>query len=170
MFARHLLAIGLFALAVSVTASAASLDKKWLITPGEAVKVRQSTNSLTQSLASVEGPGPRIIVRNPKALERLMSPVDIFVSFQPGKSGKRPDMASLTVTLIGFIDIDITDRVHEYVVGDDLDIADADMPSGSHQIRLAIRDVAGNPNERDMSIYVEEQEEGSNDEEEQEGG
>ena len=79
-------------------------------------------------------------------------------------------MASLTVTLIGFIDIDITDRVHEYVVGDDLDIADADMPSGSHQIRLAIRDVAGNPNERDMSIYVEEQEEGSNDEEEQEGG
>jgi hypothetical protein len=47
-------------------------------------------------------------------------------------------MSSLTVTVLGFFDIDITDRVVEYIRGNDLDIKDFD----------------GNPNERIIKVNV----------------
>ena len=155
MSGRHLSAIGILVLTVCLAVPAASAAmEKWLITPEEATRVRQSTGAVIERLSAVEGPGPLILVKNPKMLERVISPVNIFVSFKPGESGKNPDMKSLTVTLIGFFEIDITDRLREYIADDVLDIEDAELPNGSHNIRLAIKDTAGNPNERDMNINV----------------
>jgi len=71
-------------------------------------------------------------------LEFIRSPLPIFIAFKPGKSGKPPNMSSLTVTVLGFFDIDITDRVVEYIRGNDLDIKDFD----------------GNPNERIIKVNV----------------
>ena len=65
-----------------------------------------------------------------------------------------PAMDTLTVTVIGFIDFDITDRVAKYITGDKLDVQQAELPTGNHRLRLSIRDTGGNINERDMDIVI----------------
>ena len=131
-----------------------SAGSKWLVTPEEAAKVRMPEGDFKELVAAVEGPGPAIVVQNPKALQRLNSPVNIVVSFEPGTSGLPPNMGTLKVTLIGFFDIDLTDRVREYVEGTRLNVEEADLPTGKHRIRMAIRDTTGNPNERDVIVQV----------------
>jgi hypothetical protein len=141
----------------ALTVISAYAGPKWLITPEEAAKVRSLTGDFKEPAAAVEGPGPLILVRNPKALQSVRSPVNIFVVFKPGKSGQPPDMSTLSVTLIGFFNINITDRVREYVKTSSLEIEEADLPSGSHQLRIAIKDISGNPNERDAVVSVAEE-------------
>jgi hypothetical protein len=63
-------------------------------------------------------------------------------------------MDTLEVSLIGFFDIDITDRVREYIQGSNLEVKEASLPSGSHRLRMSIKDVSGNPNERDLLVTV----------------
>lgn len=128
----------------------------WLITPEEAAKVRPRSGGVIAPVTAVEGPGPAIFLKNPKLLQSVSSPLDIFIAFKPGKSGKLPDMKTLVVTVLGFIDIDITDRVVEYIRGNDLDIEQAKLPTGNHELRVAIKDIAGNPNERIVNVNVVE--------------
>ena len=126
----------------------------WLVTPEEAAKVGARMTGWKELVAAVEGYGPTIVVHDPRALNRVRAPLNIFVSFEPGNSGERPDMETLSVTLVGFFDIDITDRVREHIVGDALKVDEANLPEGSHRLRLAIKDISGNPNERDMVVNV----------------
>ena len=128
--------------------------EKWLLTPKEMQQIQQEGAPLKQPLVAREGPGPAIILENPKILENVKSPVDILIFFKPGISGKPPDMASLNVRVIGFIDIDITDRVTEYVSQTNLDITDTSLPVGDHDIGVFIRDIEGNPNERVINVRV----------------
>ena len=134
----------------------ATAGGKWLITPEEAAKVRIKSSGFKELLAAVEGPGPAIIVKNPKMLEQVRSPLTIFIAFKPGKSGKPPDMKTLKVTSLGLIDIDITDRVVEYIKGNDLDAQQIELPTGEHHLLMAIKDIVGNPNERDVVVNVVE--------------
>ena len=132
---------------------AGAITDEWLITPEEtAMQLRDG--SYAEPVAAVEGPGPEIVVKNPKMLQRLQSPIDIFIAFEPGKSGKPADMKTLKVTLIGFIDFNITDRLREYIKGNSLDVEKAKLPSGEHRLRMRIKDVDGNPNERDVVVTV----------------
>ena len=136
--------------------AAVNAGGKWLITPEEAAKVRPKTEKFLEPVAAVEGPGPEIIVRNPKLLERVRSPLNIFIAFKPGKSGKPPDMQTMMVTSLGLFNIDITNRVVEYIKGYDLDIDEAELPTGDHELLVAIQDIVGNPNERILKVTVVE--------------
>jgi hypothetical protein len=126
---------------------------EWLITPEEA-QMQVRDGSYAEPVAANEGPGPVILLKNPKMLKKLRSPIDIFIAFEPGKSGKPADMKTLKVTLIGFININITDRLREYIKGTSLDVEEAKLPSGKHRLRMRIKDVDGNPNERDVVVTV----------------
>jgi len=145
------LLIALPVLVLSLPAGAVSDD--WLITPAEAALQIRDGNYAEQ-VAAVEGPGPEIVLKNPKMLKKLRSPIDIFIAFEPGQSGQPADMKTLKVTLIGFININITDRLREYIKGTSLDVEEAKLPSGKHRLRMRIMDVAGNPNERDVVVTV----------------
>jgi hypothetical protein len=107
-----------------------------------------------EPLAATEGPGPVIVLKHPKMLKSLHSPIDIFIAFEPGESGKPADMETLKVTLVGFININITDRLREYIKGSNLDVEEAKLPSGKHRLRMRIKDIDGNPNERDVVVTV----------------
>lgn len=133
--------------------SARAISDKWLVTPEEAAMQRRDGNYI-EPVAATEGPGPVIVLKNPKMLQKLRSPIDIFIAFEPGKSGKPADMKTLRVTLIGFININITDRLIEYIKGTNLDVEGAKLPSGKHRLRMRIKDVEGNPNERDVVVTV----------------
>ena len=126
---------------------------EWLITPEEA-KMQVRDGNYAIPVTATEGPGPVIVLKNPKMLQRLASPIDIFIAFEPGMSGKPADMKTLKVTLIGFININITDRLIEYIKGTSLDVEEAKLPSGKHRLRMRIKDVDGNPNERDVVVTV----------------
>ena len=141
-------------LATCFFTTSANAETKWLITPEEAARIRPPSANYFLPLSVKKGPGPRIIVKDPKAFETLRSPVNIFVVFEPGKSGHSPAMDTLKVTLIGFFNIDITDRVREYIKGSNLEVKEASLPSGSHRLRMSIKDVSGNPNERDLLVTV----------------
>jgi len=147
---RHLIVIA----AVFLAAASAMAGPKWLVTPFEASVVGTTADAVKEPVAAVAGPGPVIVVRHPKLLERVTSPLDIIVEFRPGASGLDANMKTLTVTLIGFIDFDITDRMREYIRGRNLEMEQAELPTGKHRLRLAIRDVGDNPNERDMVVNV----------------
>lgn len=126
----------------------------WLVTAEEAAKVKLADDQIQQLAAAVAGPGPQIIVHNPRALGKLHAPVDILVTFEPGDSGLPPNMSSFKATLIGFFDIDLTDRVKEHLQGTSLDVKNANLPTGSHLIRIAILDTKGNANERDLKVTI----------------
>jgi hypothetical protein len=87
-------------------------------------------------------------------LETLKSPVEVLINFKPGTSGQPPNMKSLNVRLIGFIDIDITERVVEYLRETSLDISNGNLPIGEHEIGVYIKDIDGNPNERIINFRV----------------
>ena len=87
-------------------------------------------------------------------LKSLHSPIDIFIAFEPGESGKPADVETLKVTLVGFININITDRLREYIKGSNLDVEEAKLPSGKHRLRMRIKDIDGNANERDVVVTV----------------
>lgn len=125
----------------------------WLITHEEA-KMQIRDGSYADPISAIEGSGPVIVVKRPKMLQRLSSPIDILVSFEPGVNGGIADMQTLKVTLVGWIDIDITGRLTKYISGTNLDVKQADLPSGDHRLRMSIKDVAGKVNERDVIITV----------------
>ena len=150
---RRLLVTATFCLSICVAVMAA--EKRWLITPSEAARVAGSPpDSDTLPVAAAEGRGPQIVVMNPRALERLRSPVNILIRFEPGASGQPPDMKSLSVTLRGLISIDITDRLKEYLIGASLEVHDAELPTGNHRIRLTLTDMGGNLSARDVTLIV----------------
>jgi hypothetical protein len=126
---------------------------EWLITPLEA-QMQIRNGSYAEPVAAIEGLGPEIILRNPTMFKKLRSPIDIFIAFEPGKSGKRADMGTLEVILIGFININITDRLREYIRGNNLDVEKAKLPDGEHRLRMGIRDIDGNINQRDVVVTV----------------
>jgi hypothetical protein len=136
---------------LSSTAEAA--PDEWLITPMEA-QMQIRAGSYAEPAAAAEGLGPEIILKNPTMFKKVRSPIDIFIAFEPGKSGKRADMGTLEVMLIGFININITDRLREYIRGNNLDVEKAKLPDGEHRLRMGIRDVDGNLNERDVVVTV----------------
>lgn len=143
------------ALYLGICPAAQAADRRWLITPDEATRIAGApASSDALPAAASEGQGPQIVVMNPKALERLRSPVDILIRFETGASGQPPDMKSLSVTLRGWINIDITDRLREYLLGSSLEVHEAELPTGNHRIRLTLTDLAGNLSARDVTLIV----------------
>ena len=58
----------------------------WLITPEEA-QMQIRDGSYADPVSAIEGYGPAIVVKRPKMLQQLSSPIDILVSFEPGMNG-----------------------------------------------------------------------------------
>jgi len=141
-------------LGVILLETTASADRKWLITPEEAARVQAPTGDVKDLVSTARGSGPLIIVRNPKAFEHPRSPLKIFIAFEPGNSGQLPAMETLLVTLIGFIDINITDRLRDYISGTNIIVREAELPTGIHRLRILIKDMSGNPSERTVAIKV----------------
>ncbi|TAN61670.1 MAG: hypothetical protein EPN20_12065 [Magnetospirillum sp.] len=150
----RIVVIALSALLVALSATAA--ERHWLITPEEVAAAGRSAAVDMLPMMASQGSGPQIVVYDPKLLDRLRSPVSIMVEFLPGASGLAPDMASLTVTLRGFISIDITDRLRQYLAGMRLAVEGADLPTGNHRIRMVVADTAGNLSARDLVLAVVE--------------
>lgn len=99
------------------------------------------------------GLGPIIEVVKPNQKGPIKSPAGILVHFE--KRLASINLESLKVTLVKFFAIDITDRVKPYVSIEGIDIPEAPLPSGEHQLRLALEDAEGNMGVKELMLKIQ---------------
>lgn len=96
--------------------------------------------------------GPIIEVQMPVAGSPLNAPIEIRVTFTP--RNHPIDLSTLEVELVKFINIDITDRVLEYTTEQGIQLQEANIPSGSHRIRITLADSTGITGTQDFLFEV----------------
>lgn len=146
-----LLLVAIIGLAVTLTSGppfALTPSDTWLITPEEAALPPASPEERglkggTPFDIGREPPdiGPIIEVVKPIEGTPQSPPIEIAVRFTPRQ--QPIDLASLKVTVVKFISIDITDRVRPYLSAQGIQIPDAKLPSGEHTVRISLSDVTG---------------------------
>lgn len=149
--------LGVLCLAMGLMMDVAHAE--WLILPDEA-RALDAPVSHGQPLLkpmSLSSNGPRITVHKPELLNQVRPPVDILVSFAPGDSGAKPDLSSLRVHLLKFINIDITDRLKKFLKADRLDVIGAEVPAGNHRLRVTVADTAGQESQREFRLVIREE-------------
>ena len=126
----------------------------WLVSPEEFIELGANESDNYQPLSSVNSNGPVIELMQPNIAEQITTPIDIVINFLPGASQAQPNMKSLIIALKGIITIDITKRLKPFINGTTLNVQDAKIPKGKHQILVMIQDQQENYSERLIKIKV----------------
>lgn len=138
---KHL-AAGLVVLALSGTVHA-----EMLISAQEA--------SLPENPFNERGafPGPKVVLVSPSQdAAAVRSPTRLRVRFE--QRGAKIDLDSLRVTYIKLQPVDLTERVRPFVGADGIDFKDAEVPPGTHKIRVELRDADGVPGGADVVLKI----------------
>lgn len=149
-----IVAFGLDCLFAPGPAQAANDKGIWLITPEEAAMAPAKEipgRDLTQ-MGAESSLGPDIEVRKPPNGSSTPSPVEVDVKFTPKMSPVDP--TSLKVSVIKWIDIDITDRVRTYASAHGIHVPAAQLPSGKHTVRVSIADHDGLRSAKDVTFEI----------------
>ncbi|HJT21289.1 MAG TPA: hypothetical protein VJ746_12510 [Nitrospira sp.] len=126
----------------------------WLITPEEAAlesapQVGRGILEIGRDDLSI---GPVIDVVEPANGGRAPMPIQVLIHFSPRLVPI--DLASLKVTLVKFIPIDITDRIRPFVTADGIDVKEAKIPPGKHRVRIALSDRDGEFSVKEITFEV----------------
>ena len=144
-------------LAILGPVSGAQIDG-WFITPEEAAMAPAADTDPLQGGDQFEigrddlNLGPKIEVEKPLAGSPHNSPLEIVVNFSPGAFPI--DLNTLEVGLVKFFTIDITDRVVDYTTKEGIRLSDANIPSGSHRVRISLADTTGAVSTKDFLFEV----------------
>ena len=132
---RDILAIG-FAAIVLAGLQAPRAHGEVLITQAEAElpNVTAVTRGLTR------GPGIEQLAPNPS--QTTMSPVSLMIKFVP-RNNVAIDPASVKLIYLKSKPIDLTERIKKYVTADGIDMVQAEVPPGTHMMRLEVKDQQG---------------------------
>ena len=134
--------------------NAISAEVFWLVSLEEFIELGANESDTYQPLSSVNSNGPVIELMQPNIAEQVTTPIDIVINFLPGASEAQPNMKSLIIALKGIITIDITKRLKPFINGTTLNVQDAKIPKGKHQILVMIQDQQENYSERLIKIKV----------------
>jgi hypothetical protein len=139
-----LLVLGL--ISGAVVTSAGEANSAWLITPDEAALAEAPAGTASvptlRGRAAVNNGGPIVEMVTPPDEKPVHSPATVFIRFAPNRAPI--DLATLKVTLVKIIKIDITKRLAPYTTVEGIHITDGRIPSGHFRLRLSIADVKGN--------------------------
>jgi len=130
----------------------------WFITPEEAAMAPAADADPLQGGARMDigrddlDIGPIIEVQKPEAGSPLNAPIEIRVIFTP--RSHPINLSTLEVELVKFINIDITDRVVDYTTEQGIQLKEANIPSGSHRIRITLADNTGAASTQDFLFEV----------------
>lgn len=136
----------------------AKSSESWLITPEEAAMAPAAdVNGLPRGGLIDIGredinTGPQIEILKPADGARMPSPVEVAVRFVPRLDAV--DLASLKVSIVKFITIDITDRIRPYATAEGIQLKEANIPSGKHRVRIAVSDKAGGVSIKELWLEV----------------
>ena len=151
-----LLQVVVFLFTFATGAHAAGPDGFWLITLEEAATPPASTEKRGQPFDIGREPpdtGPLIEVLKPVLGAPLAVPLEIAVRFVPRSAPV--DLSSLKVTVVKFVDIDITDRVRPFATPTGIQIPDAKLPSGEHTVLITVADASGGVSQKQLTLTVQ---------------
>jgi hypothetical protein len=86
--------------------------------------------------------GPQIEVVSPALSGLISSPFQFKVKFK-AHAGATIDADSIAITYKKIPAIDITQRIKAYIVDGEINIADAQLPAGTHPFRIDVKDTRG---------------------------
>lgn len=144
-------------MAVGALAENRNVPAGWLITPEEAAMApAPETSPLGGGLIDAGrdeiSAGPLIEILKPADGGQVPSPLEVAVRFVPRL--EPVDVASLKVSIVKFITIDITDRIRPYATAEGIQLKEAKIPSGKHRVRIALSDTAGGTSVKELSLEV----------------
>jgi hypothetical protein len=98
-------------------------------------------------------PGPKVSLIFPSSSTgSVRSPFHLKAKFEP--RGAKIDLDSLNVTYIKQQPVDLTDRVREFTGSGGIDMPVAEVPPGTHRIRIEIKDTDGVPGGTEFILKV----------------
>jgi hypothetical protein len=95
---------------------------------------------------------PDVLVQSPKGI--VASPFPLRITFTP-HNGARIDPNSVTVTLLTKPEVDLTNRVQQYISPHGVDFAQAEAPPGRYRIRIDLTDDAGHIGTATVDLQVQ---------------
>ncbi|MCX5810193.1 MAG: hypothetical protein NTX36_12630 [Proteobacteria bacterium] len=122
--------------------------------PGESIRSTIQPPTLEGKVPAPEGEqrflvipktapaGPDIKILSPELEKAILSPLKLMVLFIP-REGTQVDISTLRVECLKFITINITDRLKEYISSQGINVERAELPSGTHKIRITVADTKG---------------------------
>jgi hypothetical protein len=153
---RHVnvLAIGIAVGVLCLASTGQTETSDWLITPDEAAMA--SAAEPPRGIVGVGrediSAGPVIEVVEPLNGGRGPMPIQVLIRFTP--RSEPVDLASLKVTLVKFIPIDITDRIRPFVTPEGIQVKEAKIPPGKHRVRITISDKVGDLSVKEVAFEV----------------
>ncbi len=97
--------------------------------------------------------GPSIKMMSPNPDGQVKAPFAIKIDFQP-HGGSRIDASSVKVTYLRKPAVDLTPRIKSYITDAGIDVADANAPAGTHDIKIDVTDADGRTKTEIISFTV----------------
>ncbi|MDO8693856.1 MAG: hypothetical protein Q7J51_07130 [Sheuella sp.] len=143
-----LLQIYLFLFAVLTGASVPSWAET-LISEKEAALPPMETKPASRSIVR----GPVVKWVSPKNEVSVNSPFELKVLLE-AREGVKIDQSSLKVIYLKSPPVDLTPRLKSSITPNGIEITQAEVPPGSHTIRLTIKDLEGRETNSQLTIKV----------------
>jgi len=120
-----------------------------LITPKEAALPPAAGTLATRGISR----GPAIKLASPEADTPVAAPFDFKVNFEP-RGDAKIDPSSVKVVYMKSPFVDLTPRLKNAISANGIDFAKADVPSGTHTIRVTVKDSEGRETNSVLNLVV----------------
>lgn len=98
--------------------------------------------------------GPTIVIVSPApAAGSIRSPLNLKIKFQ-GHGGATIDVDSVLLTYVKKPAVDLTQRIQRFIAPTGIDVQNAEVPPGTHTLRVNVTDSDGRASRTDFTFTV----------------
>jgi hypothetical protein len=97
--------------------------------------------------------GPAVKLASPEADTPVAAPFDLKVNFEP-RGDAKIDPSSVKVVYMKSPFVDLTPRLKNSISASGIDFAKADVPPGTHVIRVTVKDTEGRETNSVLNLVV----------------
>ena len=138
-----------FAISTVLFLSSATIFAAPLISAKEAALPAASGTLATRGISR----GPAVKLNSPEADTPVMSPFDFKVAFE-ARGDAKIDPASVKVIYMKSPFVDLTPRLKGAISANGIDFTKADVPPGTHTIRVSVKDTEGRETNSVLTLVV----------------
>jgi hypothetical protein len=138
-----------FAVTTVLFLSSATIFAAPLISAKEAALPAASGTLATRGISR----GPAVKLNSPEADTPVMSPFDFKVAFE-ARGDAKIDPTSVKVIYMKSPFVDLTPRLKSAISANGIDLAKADVPPGTHTIRISVKDTDGRETNSVLTLVV----------------
>ena len=84
----------------------------------------------------------------------VRSPLTLKIKFTAHNNAE-VDPATVKASYLKLTPVDLTDRLHKYISSEGIDMPDAEVPPGTHLLRLELKDSLGRTSVSVIKLIVE---------------